>query len=63
MTLLNLHFAIVFWLSCIFLLSGILSLFLYKKKKAYQESLLGLTVMLIFIGIAGILVSVVLTIF
>lgn len=48
---------IVFWLSVIFLISGVASLITYKVRgsKEVKESLLGLTVILIVFGVVGIL--------
>ncbi|RIP35845.1 hypothetical protein BUZ14_04110 [Staphylococcus gallinarum] len=53
----TLHFMIVFWLSVIFLVSGVASLITYKVRgsKEVKESLLGLTVILIVFGVVGIL--------
>ncbi|MGY3481435.1 type II toxin-antitoxin system toxin TsaT [Staphylococcus cohnii] len=58
---LSLHFMIVFWLSLIFLICGIISLIFYKLKDKQQtkESLLGLTVMLIIFGVVGILFTII----
>ncbi|MBF7017588.1 type II toxin-antitoxin system toxin TsaT [Staphylococcus durrellii] len=55
----SLHFAIVFWLSFIFLIAGIITFILYKLKKPSEgkDSLLGVTVMLLIFGIVGILFS------
>ena len=52
---------IVFWLSVIFLVSGIISLIIYKVRNSSEakESLLGLTVMLIVFGVVGIVFSLV----
>ncbi|MBB2508386.1 hypothetical protein G5S33_01814 [Staphylococcus cohnii subsp. cohnii] len=52
---------IVFWLSLIFLICGIISLIFYKLKDTQQtkESLLGLTVMLIIFGVVGILFTII----
>ncbi|MBA1352424.1 MULTISPECIES: type II toxin-antitoxin system toxin TsaT [Staphylococcus] len=57
----SLHFMIVFWLSLIFLICGIISLIFYKLKDTQQtkESLLGLTVMLIIFGVVGILFTII----
>ncbi|WP_426456970.1 type II toxin-antitoxin system toxin TsaT [Staphylococcus cohnii] len=57
----SLHFMIVFWLSLIFLICGIISLIFYKLKETQQtkESLLGLTVMLIIFGVVGILFTII----
>ncbi|AYX89283.1 type II toxin-antitoxin system toxin TsaT [Staphylococcus cohnii] len=57
----SLHFMIVFWLSLIFLICGIVSLIFYKLKDKQQtkESLLGLTVMLIIFGVVGILFTII----
>ncbi|AMG20961.1 hypothetical protein QI037_04870 [Staphylococcus saprophyticus] len=53
----NLHFMIVFWLSLVFLICGIVSLITYKLRGSEQakESLLGVTVMLLIFGVVGIL--------
>ncbi|MDW4424495.1 hypothetical protein QI050_02285 [Staphylococcus saprophyticus] len=53
----NLHFMIVFWLSLVFLICGIVSLITYKLRSSEQakESLLGVTVMLLIFGVVGIL--------
>ncbi|WP_251519258.1 MULTISPECIES: type II toxin-antitoxin system toxin TsaT [Staphylococcus] len=57
----SVHFMIVFWLSVIFLVSGIISLIIYKVRNSSEakESLLGLTVMLIVFGVVGIVFSLV----
>ncbi len=58
---LGLHFMIIFWLSLIFLVCGIISLLIYKLKGTQQtkESLLGLTVILIIFGVVGILFTII----
>ncbi|MGO3050402.1 hypothetical protein CD110_04550 [Staphylococcus casei] len=55
----SLHFMIVFWLSFVFLVAGIVSLIAYKIKGSHEakESLLGLTVILMLFGVVGILFS------
>lgn len=52
---------IIFWLSLIFLICGIISLIIYKLKGTQQtkESLLGLTVILIIFGVVGILFTII----
>ncbi|MEB8102171.1 type II toxin-antitoxin system toxin TsaT [Staphylococcus xylosus] len=59
----NLHFMVVFWLSVIFLICGIVALIAYKVRGSQQakESLLGVTVMLIVFGVVGILFSLILS--
>ncbi|MCU5747074.1 hypothetical protein N9R04_10410 [Staphylococcus sp. SQ8-PEA] len=51
------HFQIVFWLSVIFLVVGLITLGIYKVKSHSEakESLLGVTVMLLIFGVVGIL--------
>jgi uncharacterized membrane protein HdeD (DUF308 family) len=55
----SLHFLIVFWLSFVFLVAGIITFILFKRKKPSEgkDSLLGVTVMLLIFGIVGILFS------
>ncbi|MFQ3871111.1 hypothetical protein ABLV94_01440 [Staphylococcus sp. Mo2-7] len=57
----SLHFMIIFWLSLVFLVCGIVLLITYKNKKSQQakESLLGATFMLILLGVVGILCSII----
>ncbi|MDT3959853.1 type II toxin-antitoxin system toxin TsaT [Staphylococcus kloosii] len=55
----SLHFLIVFWLSFVFLVAGIITFILFKQKNPSEgkDSLLGVTVMLLIFGIVGILFS------
>lgn len=55
----SIHFLMVFWVSIIFFICGLVTLTLYKIRRGQEtkESLLGVTVMLLIFGIVGILFS------